>query len=44
MPRPLLFSGHKLTRRDFYDVVRGNRPVALAPNAHRAMARSPAPR
>jgi histidine ammonia-lyase len=40
MPRSLLLTGHKLNRKDFYDVVLGYRRVALAPRARRAMKRS----
>jgi histidine ammonia-lyase len=40
MPRPLLLTGHTLTRQDFYDVVLGYRRVALHPRARRAMRKS----
>jgi len=40
MARPLLLTGHNLTRRDFYDVVLRNRRVSLAPRARRAMEHS----
>ena len=40
MPRSLLLTGNKLSRRDFYDVVLRYRRVALAPGARRAMKRS----
>jgi histidine ammonia-lyase len=40
MPRPLLLTGHKLTRDDFYQVVLGYRRVGLHPSARRAMRRS----
>ncbi len=40
MSKRLLLTGTNLTRDDFYDVVLANRPVALQPNARRAMARS----
>lgn len=40
MPRPLLLTGSKLTRDDFYEVVLGYRRVALHPRARRAMQRS----
>jgi len=40
MPRTLFLTGHKLTRRDYYEVVLEGRRVALAPRARRAMQRS----
>jgi histidine ammonia-lyase len=40
MPHPLLLTGFKLTRADFYDVVLGYRRVALHPRARRAMRKS----
>src|SRR5512135_234817 len=40
MPRPLLLTGSKLTRRDFDEVVRGYRRVAIHPRAKGAMKRS----
>ena len=40
MARPLLLTGHNLTRRDFHDVVLRNRRVSLAPRARRAMEHS----
>ena len=40
MARPLLPTGHNLTRRDFYDAVLRNRRVSLAPRARRAMEHS----
>ena len=40
MPRPLLLTGHSLTRRDFYQVVLENRGVRLSPGARRAMTQS----
>jgi histidine ammonia-lyase len=40
MPRPLLLTGHALTRADFYSVVLEGRRARLHPRARRAMARS----
>ena len=40
MPRPLLLTGHSLTRRDFYQVVLEDRLVRLSPRARRAMTQS----
>lgn len=40
MPRPLLLTGHNLTRADFYSVALEGRRVQLHPRARRAMARS----
>lgn len=40
MPRPVLLTGHNLTRKNFFEVVLENRRVALAPGARRAMTRS----
>jgi histidine ammonia-lyase len=40
MPQTLLLTGNKLTRKDFYEVVKDDRRVALAPAARRAMQRS----
>ena len=40
MPCPLQLTGHNLTRSDFYQVVFGNRRVALHPRARGAMKRS----
>jgi histidine ammonia-lyase len=40
MPTMLKLNGHRLTRRDFYQVVLDGRRVSLAPAARRAMRRS----
>ena len=40
MPRPLLLTGYKLRRKDFYDVLLGDRRVALPPRARQVMKRS----
>jgi histidine ammonia-lyase len=40
MLRPLLLTGYKLTRRDFDEVARGYRRVAIHPRAKKAMKRS----
>ena len=40
MPRDLQLTGHDLTPRDFYQVVRENRRVKLSPQARHAMTQS----